>query len=98
MIFEWDQNKNIINKQKHGISFEEAILIFTDRDALSIYDDEHSCREDRWVTIGLIPAGKIVVVVHTDRVYIDEKEVIRIISARKASEKEIRDYYNLNKR
>ncbi len=64
----------------------------------TIYDDEHSSREDRWITIGLIPAGKILVVVHTDRVYIDKNEVIRIISARKASEKEIRDYYNLNKR
>ncbi|HOP64804.1 MAG TPA: BrnT family toxin [Spirochaetota bacterium] len=96
MIFEWDPNKNIINKKKHGISFEEAILIFTDRDALSIYDDEHSSREDRWITIGFIPAGKILVVVHTDRLYIEKKEVIRIISARKATEKESRDYY-LNK-
>lgn len=97
MLFEWDPSKNSSNIRKHGISFEQAVYVFTDRNALSIYDDEHSEFEDRWITMGLIPEGNILVVIHTDRVYIEDREVIRIISARRASDKEKSDYYKVNK-
>lgn len=97
MLFEWDPLKNNNNIRKHGISFEKAVYVFTDRNALSIYDDEHSEHEDRWITIGLIPEGNVLVVIHTDRVYIENQEVIRIISARKATDKETADYNKVNK-
>jgi uncharacterized DUF497 family protein len=93
MLFEWDPEKNKLNIKKHGVSFEQAVLVFTDRNALSIYDDEHSENEERWITIGCIPAEKVLVVIHTDRMYIDHKDVIRIISARKATDTEKEDYY-----
>lgn len=79
MLFEWDPEKNKRNIKKHGISFEQALLVFTDKRALSIYDDEHSDTEERWITIGCIPVEKVLVVIHTDRMYIDHKDVIRII-------------------
>ena len=97
MLFEWDPDKSKHNKKKHDISFEEAVLVFTDRNALSIYADEHSEHEDRWITIGLVPHDKVIVVIHADRIYIDHKEVIRIISARKATDKEKKDYYRKGK-
>lgn len=97
MLFEWDPSKNSSNIRKHGISFEQAGYVFTDRDALSIFDDGHSDLEDRWITIGLIPGGNVLVVIHTDRIYIKNKEVVRIISARKATDKETADYYKARK-
>ena len=51
--FEWDLNKARSNQSKHGVSFEEAATVFRDPKALSIFDDEHSIYEDRWVTIGI---------------------------------------------
>ena len=89
MRFEWDENKNAINKQKHGISFETAKLVFFDPHRKEYYDEEHSTlEEDRWITIG--KAGKILFVVYVEREY---GNVIRLISARKAKAEERRDYY-----
>ncbi len=84
--FEWDTNKAQANQQKHRLSFEEATELFArDNDYLEIYDEEHSDEEDRFVAIGPIRAG-IVVVVYTER----QDEIIRIMSARKATRREVR--------
>ena len=84
--FEWAPNKDRANQQKHGLSFDEATQLFaSDNDYLEIYDDEHSDEEDRFIAIGPIRAG-LVVVVYTER----QDDVIRIVSARKATRKEVR--------
>lgn len=82
--FEWDPTKDQANQQKHGLSFAESCELFTsDSDYLEIYDEEHSYQEDRFIAIGAIRTG-IVVVVFTE----GEEDVIRIVSARKATKKE----------
>ena len=84
--FEWDPNKDEANRRKHGLSFDEATDLFSgENDFLEIYDDKHSGEEDRFIAIGPVRAG-IVVVVYTER----QDDVIRIVSARKATAKEIR--------
>lgn len=88
--FEWDSDKADINFRKHGLLFEEAALVFDDPFHLSEQDRfEHG--EHRWQTIGAIHGCIIVLVAHTVRCEKDT-EIIRIISARKASRKE-RKYY-----
>lgn len=93
MKFEWDERKNQENIKKHGISFESAAYIFSDKDAISIFDEEHSDDEDRWITIGRIRNSTIVLVIHTERLR-NHFEFIRIISARKANKAEIKEYLN----
>jgi len=93
MKFEWDERKNQINIKKHGISFENAAYVFSDVDAISIFDEEHSSDEDRWITIGKIKNSTIIVVVHTERIR-NKYEYIRIISTRKADKTEIKEYLN----
>jgi uncharacterized DUF497 family protein len=81
---EWDEAKNLANRRKHGISFEEAQEIFTSgADYLEIFDEVHSESEDRFIAIGPITRG-LVLVVWADR----DDNTIRIISARWASERE----------
>jgi uncharacterized DUF497 family protein len=82
--FEWDDEKNLINQQKHGVSFEEARELFESAvDYLEIFDSEHSDSEDRFIAIGPIGRG-LVVVVYTER----EDDVTRIIGARFANKNE----------
>ena len=88
MRFEWDPNKAKANIKKHGFSFEEATTIFGDPLSITIYDSEHSNGEDRFVTIGMSAQDQLVVVVHADRA-----NGIRIISARRATGAEGREYY-----
>jgi uncharacterized protein len=85
MKFSWDENKNLINKAKHGISFEIAKLVFDDPLHISI-QDRHENGEERWQTLGLIDDLVILLVAHT----IHEKDSveIRLISARKATKRE----------
>lgn len=98
MRFEWDLKKAALNKKKHGVEFRVAVLVFADKEALSIFDQEYSTTEDRWITMGLIPNGQTLVVVHTDRVKNDDNEIIiRLISARPANKREIHQYRNQNK-
>jgi len=85
--FEWHDKKARLNKRKHGIAFEEASSVFGDPLSLTIYDPAHSIAEERFTTIGASFVGRLVVVVHTDR-----KGVIRIISARKATKNETKQY------
>lgn len=91
MKFSWDTDKEKLNRRKHGVTFFEACHVFADRNILTAYDEEHSMSEDRWVSIGQISDGKILVVVHTYAVT-RKKEFVRIISARKATEKERLEY------
>ena len=86
--FEWDENKNQTNIQKHGVSFEEASSVFYD-DALIISDDVHSLSEDRFVIIGFSYKYNLLVVCHC---YRQDESIIRIISARKASKNERKEY------
>lgn len=91
--FEWDPKKARSNKQKHRISFEQAATVFRDPRAASIYDEGHSEPEDRWITLGLSENGGVLVVCHTFK-QIDPTTVqIRIISSRKATRREIRQYW-----
>ena len=88
--FEWDNNKNNINKKKHKISFEEASTVFYDEEALMIPDPEHSYEEERFIILGQSINANPLVVCHCYRA---SETVIRIISARKANKKETNKYY-----
>ena len=90
MHFEWDDNKEKINIQKHGIDFSTAARVFSDENRLEIYDELHSDTEDRYITIGMIGETAYVIMV----VYTERDEAIRLISARKATPKERRMYYD----
>jgi uncharacterized DUF497 family protein len=83
--FEWDDRKNTHNQRKHGVSFEEAETVFLDDRALLLDDPDHSGREERFILLGLSAALRMVVVCHCYRA---PTGVIRIISARKATESE----------
>jgi hypothetical protein len=91
MKFEWDTNKEKINIQKHGITFEQASYVFADLFALNQYDNEHSENEDRWILLGKSLNEMILVVVHTFRDN-DGIEFVRIISARRATKREKQTY------
>ena len=84
--FDWDPHKDEVNQQKHGLSLNEAAELFAgNNDYLEIYDEEHSDEEDRFIAIGMIRAG-VVAAVYTER----QDDVIRIVSARRATRKEVR--------
>ena len=80
------------NLRKHRIGFERAADVFLDRLAISVFDEEHSDAEDRWVTIGKDLQGRTLVLVHTFSEVSSEECKIRIISARKAVKREARQY------
>jgi uncharacterized DUF497 family protein len=88
--FEWDEDKNILNIEKHGLSFDMVIPLFDDPYELEYYDEEHSEDEDRFFAIGNISDDDIVLVTawHTER-----NPRIRLISARLADKNEERTYY-----
>ena len=90
LSFEWDENKNAINKKKHKISFGEAQTVFYDEAALLIDDPEHSQEEERFIIMGLSQKANLLVVCHCYRA---SETVIRIISARKATKNESKYYY-----
>ena len=95
MRFEWDENKNISNQRKHNVSFEEAETVFDDENAIYIYDELHSDDEDRFYVIGESDTLKNkLTVCHCYRG--ENDEIVRIISARRATKKEIADYYGRN--
>jgi len=90
--FEWDPYKAKQNSQKHKVSFEQAAEVFLDPLAISIYDGEHSLDEDRWITIGKDQTNLILVVIHTFLEENIDNCRIRVISARKATKKEFKQY------
>ena len=87
--FEWDARKAAANRRKHGISFEEAKTVFYDERALLIEDPDDEGEDDRFVLLGISAAIRTLVVCHC---YRESDSLIRIISARKASRTERRDY------
>ena len=87
--FEWDEAKNRINKLKHGISFEEASTVFYDENAILLDDPDHSKTEDRFLIIGISRKAHICIVSHC---YRGKDEIIRIISARRATKRETENY------
>jgi len=90
MKFEWDEDKNKTNFKKHGIWFEEAQTIWADTSSQEFFDPEHSDQnEERFIRVGHATAEKVLLVVFCER---DTGSVIRIISARKATTKERKQY------
>jgi uncharacterized protein len=88
MNFDWDENKNQVNIKKHGVDFRDACYVFADIYALNMPDIEHSDDEERWLLLGASLNGKILLIVHTARI----GDIIRIISARKATKYEQKVY------
>ena len=88
-FFDWDENKNKINQKKHGITFEEASSVFYDEMALLFDDPLHSSEEDRFLLLGMSEKSHICIVCHC---YRESDAVIRIISARKATKREVQRY------
>ena len=86
--FEWDPRKARSNEKKHGVSFEEARSVFFDEQALLLEDPQPLHEEERFVLLGLSASIRLLVVVHALR----ERDVIRIISARRATRLETREY------
>ena len=93
--FEWDEAKNRTNQVKHGVSFEEAMTVFWDEQALLIDDPEHSEEEERFVLLGMSVEFRVLLVCHCAR---EEENVIRVISARKANRAEQRQYFERRRR
>jgi uncharacterized protein len=87
--FEWDPQKARANIAKHGVSFEEAMTVFYDDYARQFFDEEHTTDEDRFIMLGVSNRLRILVVCHCERA---RGNIIRIISARKATAQE-RTYY-----
>ena len=87
--FEWDEPKAAVNAKKHGVSFEEARSVFFDERARLIDDPDHSEDEERFILLGLSSSLRLLVVCHC---YRTEGNVIRIISARKATPRESKAY------
>jgi len=91
MELEWDADKAARNLKKHGVSFEDAALVFYDSGRIEAYDGREDYGEDRWATIGLAYSA-VLYVVYTVR----HEETIRLISARKANADERKQYREAN--
>lgn len=87
--FEWDENKNEINKAKHGVSFEDAKGVFYDEQAILFDDPDHSIGEERFLIIGTSWSRRVCLVSHC---YRDKENCIRIISSRQATKREKQIY------
>ncbi|MBQ2680265.1 MAG: BrnT family toxin [Firmicutes bacterium] len=94
MKFEWDDNKEQINIRKHGIDFSTAAYVFDDFYHIEIFDEAHSESEDRFIAIGMVDDIAVIIAV----IYTERGEIIRIISARKATRREKEVYYDSSKR
>jgi uncharacterized protein len=91
LIFEWDENKAKTNLKDHKVSFDEAKTVFNDQFLVTFPDPERSQEEQRYINLGCSSKGRVLVVIHTER-----GENIRLISARKATKSERRDYEEEN--
>lgn len=83
--FEWNKAKAALNLKNHRISFEEAQTVFYDEFAVQFYDEEHSSDEDRFLLLGMSTSANLLLVCHCER---GDGEIIRIISARRATKRE----------
>ena len=88
MNYEWNLIKERLNVAKHGVDFEEAKSIFADEFALVLFDEDHSNDEERFLILGMSQKERILLVVHCYR----ENDTIRIISSRKATKSEAKQY------
>jgi uncharacterized DUF497 family protein len=88
-LFNWDTNKNLSNIEKHGIPFKEAATVFLDPNAAILDDEEHSQEEERFSIIGISQNLRLLTVCHC---YVQDETVVRIISARKATKTEEKNY------
>lgn len=86
-VFEWDPRKALSNADKHGVTFDEAVTVFLDTNALDGPDLEHSAGEARFLRLGRSADGRVLMVAYTFRSS-DRAETIRLISARRASRRE----------
>ena len=89
MKFDWDQAKAKANSKKHGVTFEEARTVFFDEFAVQFFDEDHSLEEERFLLLGLSSDAKLLLVCHCER---ERGNIIRIISARKATKREAAHY------
>ena len=88
MNYEWNLIKERLNVTKHGVDFEEAKSVFADEFALVLFDEDHSSDEERFLILGMSQKERILLVVHCYR----ENDTIRIISSRKATKSEAKQY------
>jgi uncharacterized DUF497 family protein len=95
--FDWDPIKEHVNIRKHGLSFRQAASVFRDPNQLSRFDESHSEKEDRWITLGIDSTGILRVIVHTFEQVDENLWRIRIISARKANPEETQMYNEMTK-
>jgi len=89
--FGWDPGKARQNRRKHRVSFPEAATVFGDPLAVTYRDPDHSTSEQRFITVRMSSAGRVLIVAHVDR-----NENVRIISARKATQRERKHYEEKN--
>jgi len=89
MRFEWDPSKAASNAKKHKVTFEMAKTVFYDDFAVQFFDEEHSSDEDRFLLLGMSSDARLLLVCHCER---EDGDVIRIISARRATENEAHYY------
>ena len=85
LTFTWDERKSRENERKHGVSFEEAQSAFFDEDALLFFDPDHSDSEDRFLFLGRSYRLRVLLICHCFR---ESEQIVRIISARRATKKE----------
>ena len=90
--FEWDTAKARQNAKKHRITFERGATIFLDPSALSLFDEQHREDEERWITLGVDHTGTLLVICHTYREEAEKSARVRLISARKATKNETKQY------
>lgn len=86
ITYEWNEQKNVLNFQKHGLNFQDADIVFLGQ-TISFVDDRQNYGEERYITLGQLN-NRVIVIVHTQRGF-----NIRIISMRKANEREKKIYY-----
>jgi uncharacterized DUF497 family protein len=92
MHFEWDPEKAKRNYKKHKVSFEEAVTVFYDALSATFDDPDHSVGERRFITVGFSSHDRLLVISHSER-----REVVRIISARRATPRERKRHENQTK-
>ena len=90
--FEWDPAKARQNARKHRVTFERGATVFLDLNALSLFDEQHSEEDERWITLGLDQTGALLVISHTYREEAENNARVRLISARKATRNETKQY------
>jgi len=90
--FEWDPAKARQNARKHRVTFERGATVFKDPKALSLFDAEHSDEDERWMTLGLDETGALLVISHTFDEEAENRARVRLISVRKATRNEKKQY------